>query len=72
MNDKVNPPKHYQFGKFNAHTIIETVAKTYTSTAVFYHVGNALKYLLRAPRKNGLEDLKKAKKSIEFAINCWK
>ncbi|WP_126909672.1 DUF3310 domain-containing protein, partial [Staphylococcus epidermidis] len=43
----------------------------YSSTAVFYHVGNALKYLLRAPRKNGLEDLKKAKKSIEFAINCW-
>ena len=35
MNDKVNQPKHYQFGKFNAHTIIETVAKTYTSTAVF-------------------------------------
>lgn len=62
MNDKVNQPKHYQFGKFNAHTIIETVAKTYTSTAVFYHVGNALKYLLRAPRKNGLEDLKKRKK----------
>ena len=51
MNDKVNQPKHYQFGKFNAHTIIETVAKTYTSTAVFYHVGNALKYLLLAPRK---------------------
>ena len=35
MNDKVNQPKHYQFEKFNAHTIIETVAKTYTSTAVF-------------------------------------
>ena len=27
MNDKSKSTKHYQFGKFNAHTIIETVAK---------------------------------------------
>ncbi|WP_419791524.1 hypothetical protein [Staphylococcus chromogenes] len=26
---------------------------------------------MRAPRKNGLEDLKKAKQSVEFAIDCW-
>lgn len=32
---------------------------------------NALKYLMRAPRKNGLEDLQKAKQSVEFAIECW-
>ena len=48
--------------------IIELVGKTYKSASVFYHVGNALKYLMRAPRKNGLEDLQKAKQSVEFAI----
>ena len=41
------------------------------NASVFYHVGNALKYLMRSPRKNGLEDLKKAKQSIEFAIKSW-
>ncbi|WP_261374706.1 DUF3310 domain-containing protein [Staphylococcus hominis] len=69
--DNVHQPPHYQFGKFSANVIIELVGKTYKSASVFYHVGNALKYLMRAPRKNGLEDLKKAKQSVEFAIECW-
>ena len=69
--DVVHEPPHYQFGKFSARVIIELVGKTYKSASVFYHVGNALKYLMRAPRKNGLEDLKKAKQSVEFAIENW-
>lgn len=67
----VHEPPHYQFGKFSSRMIIELVGKTYKSASVFYHVGNALKYLMRAPRKNGLEDLKKAKQSVEFAIENW-
>ena len=69
--DMVYEPPHYQFGKFSARMIIELVGKTYKSASVFYHVGNALKYLMRAPRKNGLQDLKKAKQSVEFAIEKW-
>lgn len=69
--DMVHEPPHYQFGKFSARIIIELVGKTYKSASVFYHVGNALKYLMRAPRKNGLQDLKKAKQSVEFAIENW-
>lgn len=69
--DMVYQPSHYQFGSFSANVIIELVGKTYKSASVFYHVGNALKYLMRAPRKNGLEDLKKAKQSVDFAIECW-
>ena len=69
--DMVHEPPHYQFGKFSARVIIELVGKTYKSASVFYHVGNALKYLMRAPRKNGLQDLQKAKQSVEFAIENW-
>lgn len=69
--DMIHEPPHYQFGKFSARVIIELVGKTYKSASVFYHVGNALKYLMRAPRKNGLQDLKKAKQSVEFAIENW-
>ena len=68
--DMVHEPPHYQFGKFSARMIIELVGKTYKSASIFYHVGNALKYLMRAPRKNGLQDLK-AKQSVEFAIENW-
>ena len=71
QQDMVHEPPHYQFGKFSARMIIELVGKTYKSASVFYHVGNALKYLMRAPRKNGLQDLKKAKQSVEFAIENW-
>ncbi|WP_105977799.1 DUF3310 domain-containing protein [Staphylococcus simulans] len=70
-NNSVHQPNHYQFGQFTAAMIIELVGRTYKSAPVFYHVGNALKYLMRAPRKNGLEDIKKARQSIEFAIECW-
>lgn len=69
--DMVHEPLHYQFGKFSARMIIELVGKTYKSASVFYHVGNALKHLMRAPRKNGLQDLQKAKQSVEFAIETW-
>jgi len=32
-------------------------------------VGNVIKYVLRYDAKNGLEDVKKAKRYIEFLIN---
>lgn len=61
-SDMVNHPSHY------AHTdlpievidIIEPTAKNYPSE-VGYHIGNVIKYLLRAPYKNNLkEDVSKA------------
>lgn len=67
--DMVHEPPHYQFGKFSARMIIELVGKTYKSASVFYHVGNALKYLMRAPRKNGLEDLQKLSKVSSLRLN---
>ena len=48
--DMVHRPPHYQFDKFNAYAIIEAVGK-HINPSVFYHVGNALKYLMRSPRK---------------------
>ncbi|WP_241964497.1 DUF3310 domain-containing protein [Staphylococcus simulans] len=46
-NNSVHQPNHYQFGQFTAAMIIELVGRTYKSAPVFYHVGNALKYLMR-------------------------
>ena len=33
-----------------------------------FYLGNALKYLLRHQKKNGLEDLKKARKNLDWLI----
>ena len=51
--DNINP-NHYKFGEFQP---VETP-----------HVKDAIKYLIRYPRKNGLEDLKKAQWFINHLI----
>lgn len=51
-SDPVNPD-HYKKGNLQVIDIIELFELN-------FHLGNVTKYVLRAPNKNGLEDLKKA------------
>ncbi len=69
-NDVVNHPNHYTTGKFEVIEIIEQVTKGYKDPYVGYLVGNTQKYIARAPYKHEtpLEDLRKAVKYLEFAI----
>ena len=54
MNDKVNHPSHYQGNKFEVIDIIEDYK-------LGFSLGNAIKYILRAGKKNDYkEDLQKA------------
>lgn len=55
--DVVNKPPHYQ-GKVEAIDAIES-AMTYEAFKGYLH-GNAIKYLMRWTKKNGVEDLRKA------------
>lgn len=58
MADNVNHPAHYETGKFEC---IEVMIETQGVEAVkHFCLCNAFKYLYRAERKNGLEDIKKA------------
>lgn len=58
MADNVNHPSHYETGKFEC---IEVMIETQGIEAVRnFCQCNAFKYLYRAKRKNGLEDIKKA------------
>lgn len=68
--DAVNSPNHYTQGRFETIEIIEEVTQGYSDGYVSYCVGNALKYLARAPFKHGepTEDIGKAAKYIEFAL----
>nr|DAJ60710.1 MAG TPA: nucelotide kinase [Caudoviricetes sp.] len=66
--DKVNNPSHYK-GKFGLEAIdvVRNFGGDLTAVQGFYW-GNAIKYLLRFQSKNGLEDLKKARKNLDWLI----
>lgn len=68
QTDTVNSPSHYNQTNIEAIDIIEDVTAGYQSN-VKYHIGNAIKYLIRAPFKNNtVEDLKKAVWYINRAV----
>ncbi|MBF0814067.1 DUF3310 domain-containing protein [Staphylococcus saprophyticus] len=69
-NDIVNKPSHYTYGKIEIIEIVEQVTATY-SVKIAFSIGNALKYISRAPFKNGVEDLKKAIWYLERAVKKW-
>lgn len=68
--DSVEHPSHYTQGRFETIEIIAHTVSGYTDGFTAHCVGTATKYLNRAPHKHAtpLEDLKKAAKYLEFAI----
>lgn len=70
-HDPVNKPSHYMLGDIEVKDIIAIVADKYHKGSVAHNVASALEYQMRAPSKNGLEDIKKARKCLDFAIENW-
>ena len=70
MTELIHHPQHYTSGKFETIEIIEDITQGYSDSFTAYCIGNAIKYLARAPYKHETptEDLNKAMKYIEFAI----
>lgn len=68
--DAVNSPNHYTQGKFETIEIIEQITSGYDDGFTAHCIGTATKYIARAPFKHDtpLEDLRKAAKYLEFAI----
>ena len=68
MADNINNPKHYQ-GKdgLEAIEVVKQFIGSLEGVKGFYW-GNMLKYVLRFQKKNGLEDLKKARKNLGWLI----
>lgn len=67
-DDKVNHPSHYTDGKIEVIDYIE-------DKGFGYHLGNAVKYISRAGKKDPdkyVEDLEKAKWYIGREIDRWK
>ncbi len=68
--ETVNHPNHYQSSKFEVIDIIDEFGKDYSGESAF-DFGNVVKYILRAKKKNGLEDLKKAQWYLSRLIDKW-
>lgn len=66
VDDNVNNPKHYQIEGINIESIDIIKVALDKKLSAFY-VGNALKYLIRAEKKNGKEDYRKALKYLDWA-----
>lgn len=66
LNDNVNHPNHYATGKYEC---IDVMLEIFGVEAVkTFCLLNAFKYNYRSGRKNGLEDIQKAKRYIDKYI----
>ena len=69
--DNVDRPNHYQLNikgnNIQVIDIIDEVVKDYKPQEAF-KIANVIKYILRACKKNGKEDLKKARKYIDMLV----
>ena len=68
--DIINEPNHYTYGSIETIDYIEQVTAAYP-VKIAFSIGNALKYISRAPFKNGVEYLKKAVWYLDRAIKKW-
>ena len=75
MNDPVKNPSHYQFKKpcLEVRDVIRDRIALMIECGydydLIYDYSNAIKYLLRWPAKNGIEDTNKAKYCIDTMIS---
>lgn len=67
LHDSVNNPSHYQ-GRYGMQSIDALRNFMTPEQLKGFYLGNALKYQLQFQKKNGLEDLKKARKNLDWLI----
>ena len=66
MSDNIKSPSHYVKGGLECIDAIKAVVSTITDPFEAYCTGNIIKYIWRWNDKNGVEDLHKAVRYIEF------
>lgn len=71
MTDNVNHPQHYTAGKVECIDAIEAATTGLTGHEA-YSTGQVIKYIWRWKRKNGVEDLQKARWYLDRLIQGQK
>lgn len=67
-SDNVNHPSHYNQSNIEVIDIMEALPSEYNHKTLI-SLANVIKYIFRAPFKNGKEDLKKAQWYLQRAVN---
>lgn len=67
-NDNIKSPKHYKLEGLNIESIDVIKATLGKEGFKAFCKGNIMKYLIRAEKKNGLEDYKKAKTYLDWYL----
>lgn len=67
--DNIKSPSHYKIPGLDIESIdiIRAISNQYNGFSATC-IGNVLKYLIRAKKKNGVEDLKKSQRYLEWLI----
>lgn len=68
--DSVNQPPHYTYGEIEIIDMIEQITAQYPPELAF-SIGSTIKYVARAPHKNGKEDIGKAKWYLQRVSDKW-
>ena len=70
--DMIRNVKHY-FGIFDleVETVLQNFIPKFQDAYIGHRVASAIEYLLRSPEKNGIEDIKKAHRNLEQAIEHY-
>ena len=70
--DAIRHVKHY-FGIFDleVETVLRNFIPKFKDAYIGHRVASAVEYSLRSPEKNGIEDLKKAHRNLEQAIEHY-
>lgn len=69
--DNVNKPNHYMLDGIPGVEVKDVIKAVLGEDTVGFYLGNVLKYMLRFKKKNGLEDLKKARLYLDWAIEDY-
>lgn len=70
MSDNVRSPKHYKLDGLDIESI-DIIRAVLGDGFKDFCRGNVIKYVLRANKKNGVEDLKKANVYLNWEIEEW-
>ncbi|WP_069727752.1 DUF3310 domain-containing protein [Staphylococcus aureus] len=70
-HDNVNQPAHYTYADIEILDFIIVLDTAQSPPQLAFAIGNAIKYLSRAPLKSGHEDLAKAKFYVQRAVDLW-
>lgn len=65
----VDHPQHYKLGLFEAIDVIESVIETIEDSRSVWLTASVLKYVIRWARKDGLQDLRKARWYLDRLIS---